>query len=128
MKKELVSKDELIKITMEKSNKVNEEKEKIRCINRGLEKTIENLKGQCKDYQTIISFNEEKINQLKEKLNKNELIKESTLNLDSIIKEEEEENNNNNNYNKNDNKNDNENKNDNDNNNINKNININNLK
>jgi hypothetical protein len=59
MKKELACKDEIIKISMEKYRTLNEEKENIRTINRGLQKTIEDLKNQCKDYQTIINYKEE---------------------------------------------------------------------
>ena len=59
MKKELACKDEIIKISVEKYKTLNEEKENIRTINRGLQKTIEDLKNQCKDYQTIINYKEE---------------------------------------------------------------------
>ena len=92
MKKELVCKDEIIKSSVDKYKKLNEEKENIRHINRGLEKTIEELKNQCKDYQTIINYNEEKIKELREKINeKEQKIRERFISLDSLNNEKEEE-------------------------------------
>lgn len=88
MKKELACKDELIKISVEKYRALNEEKENIRTINRGLQKTIEDLKNQCKDYQTIISYKEEQ-----EKINKNKQNVEKYISLDSIINDEGDNNN-----------------------------------
>ena len=85
MKKELACKDELIKISVEKYKALNEEKENIRTINRGLQKTIEELKNQCKDYQTIINYKEEQ-----ERINKNKQNAEKYINLNSIIFDENE--------------------------------------
>ena len=91
MKKELVCKDEIIKSSVDKYKKLNEEKENIRHINRGLEKNIEELKNQCKDYQTIINFNEEKIKELRDKINeKEQKIRERFISLDSLNNEKEE--------------------------------------
>lgn len=87
MKKEIACKDDMIKMSLEKYRKLNEEKENIRIINRGLQKDIENLKNQCKDYQTIISYKEEQ-----EKINKNKNINnENLISLNSLIEEEEKE-------------------------------------
>ena len=88
MKKELACKDEIIKISMEKYRTLNEEKENIRTINRGLQKTIEDLKNQCKDYQTIINYKEEQ-----EKVNKIKQNTEKYISLNSIINDDEENNN-----------------------------------
>ena len=88
MKKELACKDELIKISVEKYRTLNEEKENIRTINRGLQKTIEDLKNQCKDYQTIINYKEEQ-----EKVNKIKQNTEKYISLNSIINDDEENNN-----------------------------------
>ena len=91
MKKELVCKDEVIKMTMEKFNKINEEKEKIRLNNRELERSIEDFKNQCKDYQIIINYSNEQIKELKEKLNKQEQANEGRkISLNSLLEDEEE--------------------------------------
>ena len=91
MKKELVCKDEVFKMTMEKFNKLNEEKEKIRLNSRQLERTIDDLKNDCKDYQIIIKYNNEQIKELKEKLNKNDQANEGRkISLNSLLEDEEE--------------------------------------
>jgi hypothetical protein len=91
MKKELVCKDEVIKMTIEKFNKLNEEKEKIRLNNRELERSIEDFKNQCKDYQIIINYSNEQIKELKEKLNKQEQTNEGRkISLNSLLEDEEE--------------------------------------
>ena len=91
MNKELVCKDEVIKTSMEKFHKLNDEKEKIRFINRELEKTVEDYKNQCKDYQIIINYNNEKIKELTEKLNKHDHPSlENGINLNQLIEDEEE--------------------------------------
>ena len=100
MKKELACKDDIIKRSIDKYNLLNKEKESIRHMKRGLEKNIEELKNQCKDYQTIINYNEEQINELKERINeKNQINRKKSIGLDSLISGEEQkvkENNNNN--------------------------------
>ena len=91
MKKELVCKDEIIRTSMEKYKNLNEEKESYRSINRGLNQTIEDLKGNCLDYQTIIKYNEDQIRQLREQMNKQEhKIDDRKISLNSLIEEEEE--------------------------------------
>ena len=92
MKKELVCKDEIIRTATEKYKKLNEEKETYRSINRGLNQTIEDLKGNCQDYQTIIKYNEEQIKQLREQINKQEQKpSERKISLNSLIEDEENE-------------------------------------
>ena len=92
MKKELVCKDEIIRTSTEKYKKLNEEKETYRSINRGLNQTIEDLKGNCQDYQTIIKYNEEQIKQLREQINKQEQKpSERKISLNSLIEDEENE-------------------------------------
>ena len=59
LKKELASKDEIIKESVEKYGKVNEENENIKTINKRLQKTIEDLKNKFKDNHIIISYIEE---------------------------------------------------------------------
>ena len=93
MKKELVCKDEIIRTSIEKYKNLNEEKENYRSINRGLNQTIEDLKGNCQDYQTIIKYNEEQIKQLREQINKQEQnTAERKISLNSLIEDEEKEN------------------------------------
>ena len=93
MKKELVCKDEIIRNSMEKYKHLNEEKETYRSINRGLNQTIEDLKGNCQDYQTIIKYNEEQIKQLREQINKQEQsAADRKISLNSLIEDEEKEN------------------------------------
>ena len=92
MKKELACKDEVIKMTMEKYNKLNEEKEKIRFNNRELERTIEDFKNELKDYQIIINYNNEQIKELKEKLNRQDQANAGRkISLNSLLEDEEEE-------------------------------------
>ena len=62
MKKELKFKDEIIQSWIDKNEKIKEENENIRFMNSGLQKTIEILDNQCKDY-------EKSIQQLKEQIN-----------------------------------------------------------
>ena len=93
IKKELVCKDEIIRSSMEKYKNLNEEKETYRAINRGLNQTVEDLKGNCQDYQTIIKYNEEQIKQLREQINKQEKnTAERKISLNSLIEENEKDN------------------------------------
>ena len=93
IKKELICKDEIIRTSIEKYKQLNEEKENFRAINRGLNQTVEDLKGNCKDYQTIIKYNEEQIKQLRELINKQEQNNaDRKISLNSLIEDEENEN------------------------------------
>ena len=119
LKKEVACKDELLRLSNEKYNKLNDEKENIRIMNRSLEKTIEELKNQCKDYQTVIKYNEEQIRKIKEKMLKprdHEVTRKISLN--SLLRYDEED------QSKSDINNSNANNNNDNNNNINNNINI----
>ena len=92
LKKEVACKDELLRLSIEKNRKLNDEKESIRITNRSLEKTIEELKNQCKDFQTVINHNEEQIRKIKETMFKhrdNEVNRKISLN--SILKYDEED-------------------------------------
>ena len=95
LKKELACNNEILRKSNEKNRKINEEKESIRLVNRGLQKTIDELKNQCKDYQTVINYNEEQIKKIKESLKKqSENQIDRKISLNNIIKfdgEQEEE-------------------------------------
>ena len=92
LKTEVACKDELLRLSIEKNKKLNDEKESIRIMNRSLEKSIEELKNQCKDYQTVINHNEEQIKKIKETMLKHrdhEVTRKISLN--SILRYDEEE-------------------------------------
>ena len=92
LKKEVACKDELLRLSNEKNKKLNDEKESIRITNRGLEKTIEELKNQCKDFQTVINHNEEQLKKIKETMFKHrdhEVGRKISLN--SILRYDEED-------------------------------------
>jgi chromosome segregation ATPase len=125
LKKEVACKDELLRLSNEKYKNLNDEKESIRIMNRSLEKTIEELKNQCKDYQTVINHNEEQIRKIKEKMLKHkdhEVTRKISLN--SLLRYDEEDQSKSDINNSNTNGNNNNNNNSNNNNNINNNINI----
>jgi chromosome segregation ATPase len=127
LKKEVACKDELLRLSNEKYKNLNDEKESIRIMNRSLEKTIEELKNQCKDYQTVINHNEEQIRKIKEKMLKHkdhEVTRKISLNSLLRYDEEDQSKSDINNSNTNGNNNNNNNNNSNNNNNINNNINI----
>ena len=92
LKKEVACKDELLRLSYEKNKKLNDEKESIRIMNRNLEKTIEELKNQCKDYQTVINHNEEQIKRIKETMLKHRDHEvQRKISLNSILKYDEED-------------------------------------
>ena len=62
MEKELKFKDEIIQSWIDKNEKISEENESIRFMNSGLQKTIEILDNQCKDYENSIRQLKEQIN------------------------------------------------------------------
>ena len=98
LKKELACNNEILRKANEKNKKINEEKESIRLMNRGLQKTIDDLKNQCKDYQTIISYNEEQIKKIKESIKKqSETQLDKKIGLNDILNSDGEEEKNSNN-------------------------------
>ena len=86
MKEELLCKDEILKMSTERYCKLNDENDSIMSMNRGLQKTIEELDNQNKEYQVLIK-------QLIEKLSKFEKTKghERKISFNSIITNEEDE-------------------------------------
>ena len=119
LKKEVACKDELLRLSNEKNKKLNDEKESFRIMNRNLEKTIEELRNQCKDFQTVINHNEEQLKKIKETMLRHkdhEVTRKISLN--SILRYDEDD------QNKSDINNSNVNSTNNNNNNINNNINI----
>ena len=62
MKEEIICKDQILKMSTEKYCKLNDEKDKVLSMNRGLQKTIEELDNQCKNYQILVKQLMEKIN------------------------------------------------------------------
>ena len=92
LKKEIACKDELLRLSNEKNKKLNDEKESIRIMNRNLEKTIEELKNQCKDFQTVINHNEEQLKKIKETMLRHkdhEVARKISLN--SLLRYDEED-------------------------------------
>ena len=92
LKKEVACKDELLRLSNEKNKKLNDEKESIRLTNRSLEKTIEELRNQCKDFQTVINHNEEQLKKIKETMFKHrdhEVTRKISLN--SILRYDDED-------------------------------------
>ena len=95
--RDLFCKDEIIKASMEKYQKLNDEKESIRISNKELKNQIEKLNNQIKDYEMVIKCSEEEISELKAKLNSSKkLFFQRGLNLGQLIEENEEQDNDNN--------------------------------
>ena len=61
MKEEIMCKDEILKMSTEKYCKLNDENESIKSMNRGLQKTIEELDNQCRNYQILVRQLVEKV-------------------------------------------------------------------
>ena len=55
-------KDKVLKMSAEKYYKLNDENYNILSMNRGLQKTIEELDNQCKSYQILVKQLKEKVN------------------------------------------------------------------
>lgn len=82
MEKELEYKNEIMEKSLDKYQKLSEENDSIRLMNKGLQNTIEELDNQCRQYES-------KIKQLDVKIeNYEKLYDERNINLFSIINDE----------------------------------------
>ena len=78
-------KDEILKMSTEKYCKLNDENESVKSMNRGLQKTIEELDNQCRNYQILVR-------QLVEKVSKYEKNgKDRKISFNSTIRANEED-------------------------------------
>lgn len=85
MKEEIMCKDEILKMSTEKYCKLNDENESVKSMNRGLQKTIEELDNQCRNYQILVR-------QLVEKVSKYEKNgKDRKVSFNSTIRANEED-------------------------------------
>ncbi len=89
MDKELKFKDEIIQSWIYKNEKIKEENESIKFMNSGLQKTIEILDNQCKDYEKSIQQLKEQINYYDKISYQKNII--SNKNNISLFNDEEEE-------------------------------------
>ena len=87
--KELKYKNEVFESWIEKYEKIKEENENIRFLNTGLQKTIEILDNQCKDYENLIQQLKEQIANY-ERINYVKKINASNLNNISLFNDDEE--------------------------------------